>query len=84
MLVLMTAKMRVGRKLGSDAIIEDAKCTRTCVYLSLVLLVSSVLFEILKIGYIDSIGALGIAWYALMEGRESMEKSRGTITDTGR
>jgi divalent metal cation (Fe/Co/Zn/Cd) transporter len=80
MLALMTAKMRVGRKLGSDAIIEDAKCTRTCVYLSIVLLLSSILFEILKIGYIDSIGALGIAFYAFMEGRESIEKSKGTIT----
>jgi len=80
MLILMAAKMRVGRKLGSDAIIEDAKCTRTCVYLSIVLLFSSILFEILKFGYIDSIGALGIAFYAFVEGRESIEKSKGRIT----
>ena len=80
MMILMTAKTRVGRKLGSDAIIADAKCTRTCVYLSIVLLLSSILFEILKIGYIDSIGALGIAFYAFMEGRESIEKSKGKIT----
>lgn len=77
MLVLMTVKMRIGRKLNSDAIIADANCTRTCVYLSVVLLLSSILFEILKIGYIDSIGALGIAYYAFMEGKESIEKSKG-------
>jgi divalent metal cation (Fe/Co/Zn/Cd) transporter len=77
MLILMTAKMRVGRKLNSDAIIADANCTRTCVYLSIVLLLSSILFEILRIGYIDSVGALGIAYYAFMEGKEAIEKAKG-------
>ncbi len=77
MLVLMTAKMRIGRKLESEAIIADANCTRTCIYLSVVLLLSSILFEVLKVGYIDSIGALGIAYYAFREGKESIEKSKG-------
>lgn len=77
MLFLMTAKLRIGQKLNSAAIIADANCTRTCVYLSLVLLVSSVVYEVFRIGYVDSIGALGIAWYAFIEGKESIEKSKG-------
>lgn len=77
MLFLMVAKLRVGRQLNSDAIIADANCTKTCVYISVVLLLSSGLYEIFKVGYIDSLGALGIAFYAFMEGRESIEKSKG-------
>lgn len=77
MVFLMSAKMKVGRRLGNDAIIADANCTKTCVYLSIILLVSSIAYEVFKVGYIDAIGALGIAWYAFREGHESMEKARG-------
>lgn len=77
MIFLMTAKLKVGKELNSNAIIADANCTKSCVYLSIVLLISSVLYEIFKIGYIDSVGALGIACYAFIEGRESIEKSKG-------
>ncbi len=74
---LMLAKIKVGRELGSDAIIADAHCTRTCLYLSVILLLASVLYAIFKIGYIDSAGAIGIAYYAFREGREAMEKAKG-------
>lgn len=73
---LMTAKLKVGLKLRSDAIVADARCTRTCFYLSLILLFSSLLYEILHIGYFDILGSLGIAWFAWREGRESFEKAR--------
>jgi divalent metal cation (Fe/Co/Zn/Cd) transporter len=77
MIFLMQFKLNIGKKLNSDAIKSDANCTRACVYLSIILLVSSVLYQIFKIGYIDSIGALGIAYYAFKEGKESMDKSKG-------
>ena len=77
MAVLMAAKLRVGEKLGSQAIIADAHCTRTCIYLSIVLLLSSILFELVHIGFIDAIGALGIAWYSFAEGKEAFEKTKG-------
>ncbi|MFA6169907.1 MAG: cation transporter [Candidatus Margulisiibacteriota bacterium] len=77
MVFLMKAKMFVGERLSSDAIIADANCTKTCVYLSVILLVSSVLYELFKVGYIDSLGTIGIAYYAFMEGRESIDKSKG-------
>jgi divalent metal cation (Fe/Co/Zn/Cd) transporter len=73
----MTAKIRTGKKLGSDAIVADAHCTRTCLYLSVILLLSSALYQIFRIGYIDSLGAVGIAYYAFQEGREAMEKAKG-------
>ena len=76
MYFLMHYKLKIGKALESDAIIADANCTKSCLYLSVVLLVSSVAYEIFQIGYIDSIGSLGIAWFTFSEGRESFEKAR--------
>lgn len=76
MYFLMYYKLKTGKELHSEAIIADAHCTRTCLYLSFILLASSVLFELFKISYIDIAGSLGIAWYAFSEGRESLEKAR--------
>lgn len=76
MYLLMHYKLKVGSKLKSDAIIADAHCTKACLYLSFILLASSGLYELFQIGYFDVAGSLGIAWFALREGRESWEKSR--------
>lgn len=76
MLALVYAKRRVGVQLNSAAIIADAECTKVCIYMSLILLVSSVAYEILRIPYIDALGTLGLAWYSFREGRECFEKVR--------
>jgi divalent metal cation (Fe/Co/Zn/Cd) transporter len=76
MYFLMSAKLKTGRKLNSEAIIADANCTKTCLYLSVVLLLASAGYEIFKIHYIDVAGSLGIAWFAFKEGRESFEKAK--------
>ncbi|MEI6062008.1 MAG: cation transporter [Bacteroidota bacterium] len=75
MYFLMHYKLKTGKALGSEAIIADANCTRTCLYLSFILLISSILYEFFKINYIDIAGTLGIAWFAVKEGRESLEKA---------
>lgn len=76
MYFLMHYKLKTGKALNSEAIIADAHCTKTCLYLSFILLISSLLYELFKINYIDIAGSLGIAWYALSEGRESLEKAK--------
>jgi len=76
MYYLMNAKLKVGIELNSDAIIADANCTKTCFYLSFILLFSSGFYEIFRIGYFDILGSLGIAYYAFKEGRESFEKAK--------
>lgn len=73
---LMQAKLKVGKQLGSNAIIADANCTRACFYLSFILLASSLLFELSGIRWVDILGSLGIAWFAFTEGREAFEKAR--------
>lgn len=75
MYYLMNAKLKVGKELNSDAIIADANCTKTCFYLSFLLLVSSGLYELFQISYIDIAGSLGIAYFAFKEGKEAFEKS---------
>lgn len=79
MYFLYRTKLNVGNKLKSEPIISDAHCTKTCFYLSFILLISSVAWEFFKIPYIDAAGSLGIAWYAFKEGREAFEKAN-TIT----
>jgi|SRR5205085_2997460 len=77
MTVLVALKTRVGRALNSEPILADAGCTRVCVYMSLVLLAASLIYQFTGIGYIDSLGALGLIYFGVQEGRESLEKARG-------
>ena len=74
MYFLMHYKLVIGKKLNSDAIISDANCTKSCFYLSIVLLLSSGLYELLEIGYIDIIGSLFIAGFTFKEGKEAFDK----------
>lgn len=77
MIFLYVAKLKVGRKLNSDPIIADANCTKTCIYMSVILLGSSLVYMITGFAFVDIIGAIGIAWFAFGEGRESFEKAAG-------
>ena len=83
MYFLMHYKLKIGKALDSDAIISDANCTKSCLYLSIVLLLSSGLYTIFQIGYIDSIGSLAIAWFTFKEGRESFEKAKSNKLSCG-
>ncbi|MEI6681894.1 MAG: cation transporter [Bacteroidota bacterium] len=74
MVILLLMKLTTGRKLLSDAIIADAHCTRVCIYMSVVLLVTSALFELTGLAWIDIAGTLGLAWFSFSEGRECFEK----------
>lgn len=76
MYILMKWKLRVGRQLNSEAIIADAHCTKTCLYLSFILLASSGLYELFGIAWFDIAGSLGIAWFAFSEGKEAFEKAK--------
>ncbi|MEW6196704.1 MAG: cation transporter [Bacteroidota bacterium] len=76
MTLLINYKLKVGKALNSNALIADANCTKTCLYLSVVLLASSIGYELTGIGGIDSLGAVAIAWFSFKEGKEAFEKAR--------
>ncbi|WP_157687483.1 cation transporter [Jiulongibacter sediminis] len=61
MYILYRQKLKVGQALNSEPIISDANCTKTCFYLSFILLGSSALYALFKIPYVDALGSLGIA-----------------------
>jgi divalent metal cation (Fe/Co/Zn/Cd) transporter len=81
MVWLMSAKKNVGKKLKSDPIISDSNCTKICVYMSLVLLVSSLIYELTGFAYADMFGAAGLIYFSLKEGREAFDKAKGKRCD---
>jgi divalent metal cation (Fe/Co/Zn/Cd) transporter len=76
MWALAFAKTRVGKSLHSDAILADAECTKVCIYMSIILLASSGMYELFRLPYIDSIGTLGLSYFAFKEGKECFEKAK--------
>jgi len=77
MWALVTAKRRVGRALDSAPILADANCTMVCIYMSVVLLASSLIYALTGFGLVDSLGAFGLLYFSLNEGREAFEKAAG-------
>lgn len=77
MVWLMYAKKNIGKKLDSEPIIADSNCTKVCVYMSLVLLLSSLIYEITGFAYADVIGAAGLIYFSFAEGKEAFEKANG-------
>ena len=77
MIWLMTAKKRIGKQLNSEPIISDANCTKICVYMSIVLLVASLIYEFTGFAYADVIGTAGLIYFSISEGKEAFEKAKG-------
>ncbi len=81
MWALVMGKRKVGRALNSMPILADANCTMVCIYMSLVLLASSLIYELTGFGFVDSVGALGLIYFSYKEGRESFDKANGLECD---
>ena len=81
MWLLVSGKRKVGRKLNSAPILADANCSLVCIYMSVVLLVSSLVYQFTGFGFIDSLGALGLIYFSISEGREAFEKAANVEDD---
>ncbi len=77
MWALIHYKTQAGVALGSEAILADAKCARVCMYMSGLLLLSSLVYTLSGIWFVDSLGALGLAYLSFTEGREAFAKANG-------
>ena len=73
---LVRAKTHVGKQLNSEPIISDANCSKVCLYMSIVLLVASLIYELTGFSYADSIGSLGLIYFSFTEGKEAFEKAK--------
>ncbi|MQA84784.1 MAG: hypothetical protein GEV03_09220 [Streptosporangiales bacterium] len=71
--VLVWAKRRVGRELGSATVLADSTQTLLCTYLSGILLAGLVLNATLGWAWADPIAALAIAAVAVREGRAAWQ-----------
>jgi divalent metal cation (Fe/Co/Zn/Cd) transporter len=81
MWALVMGKRRVGHVLNSAPILADANCTLVCIYMSLVLLAASAVYQLTGFGLVDSLGALGLIYFSVNEGRESFEKANSLTDD---
>ena len=79
--MLVTGKRRVGRRLASAPILADANCTMVCIYMSVVLLISSLIYQFTGFGFVDSLGALGLIYFSVNEGKEAFEKAANIEDD---
>jgi divalent metal cation (Fe/Co/Zn/Cd) transporter len=77
MWLLVASKRKVGHELNSIPILSDANCTLVCIYMSVILLASSVIYELTGFGFVDSLGALGLIYFSVKEGREAFDKAKG-------
>ncbi len=80
MWALVAGKRKVGKALNSAPILADANCSMVCIYMSIVLLASSLIYELTGFGLADSIGAIGLIYFSFTEGREAFEKA-GSMDD---
>jgi divalent metal cation (Fe/Co/Zn/Cd) transporter len=75
MWALVKGKRMVGATLNSAPILADANCTMVCIYMSVVLLASSLIYQFTGFGFVDSLGAIGLIYFSYSEGKESFEKA---------
>ena len=83
MVWLMNAKKKIGKQLNSEPIIADANCTKVCVYMSIILLASSLIYELTSFPYADVIGSVGLIYFSISEGKEAFEKAKGKACSCG-
>lgn len=83
MWALVMAKRKIGRALRSAPILADANCTLVCIYMSLVLLASSLIYLVTGFGFADGLGAIGLIYFSVREGREAFVKARGNGCSCG-
>jgi divalent metal cation (Fe/Co/Zn/Cd) transporter len=77
MWALVVGKRKVGHALNSAPILADANCTMVCIYMSVVLLAASLIYQFTGFGFVDSLGALGLIYFSIREGKEAFEKAAG-------
>jgi divalent metal cation (Fe/Co/Zn/Cd) transporter len=73
---LAFAKQRVGKQMGSTALVADAKETWVCSYLSLSLLLGVGLFASFGWWWADPIGALAMLPVIVWQGWETLTEAR--------
>jgi divalent metal cation (Fe/Co/Zn/Cd) transporter len=75
MWAMIWQKEKTGKALQSEAMLADAQCARVCMWMSVILLVSSGLYAWTNFAYADVLGAAGLAVFSVREGKECFDKA---------
>ncbi len=75
---LAETKKRIGRRIGSKALVSDGACSWVCAYMSWILLAGVAATALLGWWWADSVAALGFVWFVTREGLEAVNEARGT------
>jgi divalent metal cation (Fe/Co/Zn/Cd) transporter len=75
---LATGKKRIGRRIGSKALVSDGSCSMVCAYMSWILLAGVAATSLLGWWWADSVAALGFVWFVVREGLEAVNEARGS------
>ena len=73
---LATSKKRIGRRIGSKALVSDGSCSMVCAYMSWILLAGIAATSLLGWWWADSVAALGFVWFVVREGLEAINEAR--------
>lgn len=77
MFFLWKAKVQVGKKLNSSTVMADAQCSLACIKLSVILLIGSAIYWAFPVfWWIDSVAAILLSFFILLEGKELIQNSR--------
>ncbi len=77
---LAVTKKRIGRRIGSKALVSDGSCSMVCAYMSWILLGGVVATSLLGWWWADAIAALGFVWFVVHEGLEAIGEARESDT----
>lgn len=75
MWAMIWQKEKTGKALQSEAMLADAQCARVCMWMSVILLISSGLYVATNFAYADVLGATGLAIFSWREGKECFDKA---------
>jgi divalent metal cation (Fe/Co/Zn/Cd) transporter len=74
--LLWQGKLRVAKRIGSNALKDDAVCSVTCAYMSFTLLIGLLLNKFYGLWWADSVAALALVYFIVREGREALHEAR--------
>ena len=80
---LAVSKKRIGRRIGSKALISDGSCSMVCAYMSWILLAGVAATSLLGWWWADSVAALGFVWFVVHEGLEAIDEARESDAHEG-
>lgn len=73
---LAVRKKKIGKAIGSKALVADGFCSMVCAYMSWIVLVGVVATAVSGWWWVDAVTSLGLVYFVAKEGLEAVESAR--------